>query len=262
MSIVSHDHPTLRYAAFTHRGKPFPHNQDALLAEGRVIQAAEFLSGVLPAGQPHRFAVSDGVSSSPQPATASRKLLTSLLDTYAKFPQVSPGVRVEYIQTRLAAALKKNRRLEDSAATLIVAEVTGSVVCLWHAGDSRGYRVARNQAMRLTQDHTARNVLQVEGYLSAEDAAALAGSGLANAPYNLFVYAPLAEPPTVSVQTVPLIPGEVLLLVSDGVTTELSDGEIAACIDVADLPGSAQHLYDAVMAKGAGDDLSAILLAL
>lgn len=186
--------------------------------------------------------------------------MASLLDTYATFPQVSPCARVEYVQTRSSAALKQNRRLENSAATLIVAEVTGSVVSLWHAGDSRGYRVAQDQVMSLTQDHTARQVLQAEGYLSAEDSAALAGSGLANAPYNLFVYAPLAEPPTVSVQSVPLPPGEVLLLVSDGVTAELSDDEIAACIDAADLPYSAQRLFDAVMAKSAHDDLSAILL--
>lgn len=56
----------LRYAAFTHPGKHHGQNQDALLVEGRVIQAAAMLSGVLPGGQTHRFAISDGVSSSPQ----------------------------------------------------------------------------------------------------------------------------------------------------------------------------------------------------
>ena len=52
--------------------------------------------------------------------------------------------------------------------------------------------------------------------------------------------------------------GETLLLVSDGVTAELSDGKIADYIDAADLVGSACRLFNAVMA--AGDDFSVILI--
>ena len=104
--------------------------------------------------------------------------------------------------------------------------------------------------------------MQEEGYLSAADSAALEASGLANALDNIFVYSHYADPPTVSVQSVQLKPGEVLLLVSDGVTAELTDDQIAACITAADLPGSARRLFDAVMGNGASDDLSAIVLTL
>lgn len=254
--------PILRYAAFTHQGRPFPHNQDAILVAGRVLQLADFVVGHVSFEQMPRFAISDGVSGNPQPAAVSRLLLQALLALEATHPGVSPQARAELLQDRLMRALNRERRLEDAAATLIAVERAGDAFRLWYAGDSRGYRIAHGQARRLTQDHTALNVLRVEGSLSAEDAIALEASGLANALDNLFVYSHYAEPPTVSVQSVPLPPGDVLLLVSDGVTAELSDDEIAACINTADLPGSARRLFDAVMAKGAGDDLSAILLAL
>lgn len=252
--------PTLRYAAFTHPGKPFPHNQDAILVAGQVLQKAAFVDGCVPLEQMPRFAISDGVSGNPQPAAASRLLLQALVALESTHPDGSPQVRAELLQDRLMRALNRERRMEDAAATLIVVEGSGAGLRLWHAGDSRGYRIAQGQALRLTQDHTALNVLRAEGALSAEDEDALGGSGLANALDNIFVYSHYAEPPTVSVQSVRLNPGEVLLLVSDGVTAELSDEEIAACIAAADLPGSARRLFAAVMAKGASDDLSAILL--
>ena len=56
-------HLAVRYAAFTHRGTPHRHNQDAILTAGRVIQKAEFVDGVLPLDRRQRFAVSDGVTS-------------------------------------------------------------------------------------------------------------------------------------------------------------------------------------------------------
>ena len=262
MSKVSHDQSTLRYAAFTRQGQRRPRNQDAILVAGVVYQKAVFIDGVMPLAEMPRFAISDGVSGNPQPAAASRLLLTALLATDAAHPAWSPQARAEAVQDRLMQALNREPRLEDAAATLITVEWTGAGFRLWHAGDSRGYRITHGQALRLTQDHTAVNVLRAEGWLSAEEAIALEASGLAHALDNLFVYSHYAEPPTVSVQSVPLNPGEVLLLVSDGVTAELSDGEIVACINATDLSGSAQRLFDAVMAKGAHDDLSAILMAL
>lgn len=262
MNALNPEPTTLRYAGFTHQGKPFPHNQDAILVAGRVVQKAEFVDGWAPLTQMPRFAISDGVSGNPQPAAASRLLLQALLALESTHPDWSPQARTEKLQDRLMQALNRERRLEDAAATLIVVERSGAGLRLWHAGDSRGYRITQGQALRLTQDHTAVNVLRAEGSLSAEEAVALGASGLANALDNIFVYSHYAEPPTVSVQSVPLPPGDVLLLVSDGVTAELSDDEIAACINAADLSGSARRLFDAVMAKGAGDDLSAILLTL
>lgn len=261
MSKVSHDQSTLRYAAFTRQGQRRPRNQDAILVAGVVYQKAVFIDGVMPLAEMPRFAISDGVSGNPQPAAASRLLLTALLATDAAQPAWPPQARAEAVQNRLMQALNREPRLEDAAATLITIERTGAGLRLWHVGDSRGYRIAHGQALRLTQDHTAVNVLRAEGALSAEEAVALEASGLGNALDNLFIYSRYAEPPNVSVQSVQLLPGEVLLLVSDGVTAGLRDAEIAACIDAADLPGSAKSLFDAVMAKGAHDDVSAILVA-
>jgi serine/threonine protein phosphatase PrpC len=251
----------LAYAAFTHHGKGSPHNQDAILVAGQVMQKAAFVSGCVPLMAMPRFAISDGVGGSPQPAAASRRLLQNLLALDASHPALTPRARAERLHDRLMQALNRQPLLEDAAATLITVEWSDNGLRLWHAGDSRGYRIRQGQAQRLTQDHTAIHMLQSEGWLDPAETEALGNTRLANALDNLFVYSHYAEPPTVSVQSLQLPPGEVLLLVSDGVTAELNDGEIADCINAADLTGSAKNLFDAVMAKGAGDDFSAILIA-
>ncbi len=253
--------PQLRYAAFTHPGKRHHRNQDAILVADRVLQSASFVEGLQPMNRNLCFAVSDGVSGQPQPAAASRLLLESLLAANTSHPMLTPQCCAENLQTRLSRDLDRWPKLEDAAATLIAAEVTTDAIRIWHAGDSRAYRIGQGMAVRLTHDHTTLSRLIAEGQITDQEASRFADTSFAKALDNVFVYSHYAEPPRVSVQNVTLAPGEVLLLVSDGVTNELDDSEFAACITADDLSSSAWHLFDAVMAKGANDDLSAILLA-
>jgi serine/threonine protein phosphatase PrpC len=208
-----------------------------------------------------RFAISDGVGGSPQPAAASRRLLQNLLALDASHPALTPRARAERLHDRLMQALNRQPLLEDAAATLITVEWSDNRLRLWHAGDSRGYRVHQGQAQRLTQDHTTIHMLQSEGWLDPAEAVALGDTRLANALDNLFVYSHYAEPPTLSVRSVELSPGDILLLVSDGVTSTLTDQQIASCLMAETLTLSARRLHAAVMATPAGDDFSAILIA-
>lgn len=59
-----------------------------------------------------------------------------------------------------------------------------------------------------------------------------------------------------------LLPGESLLLVSDGVTLHLSDDALAACLNSNDLAANVQRIFDEVMAQGAEDNLSAIAMSM
>jgi len=251
---------TIHYAALTHRGKPFARNQDAILIAGQVIQKPEILCGTLAAGTVHPFAISDGVSGHPQPAAAARVLLESLRDTYPASPKINPQGRTEQIQTRLMAALDHDPRLEDAAATLVVAEASAAHIRLWHAGDSRGYRLMHGKITRLTEDHTTLSILCSEGSIDDDKSESFAETLFAAALDNIFVYSHFAEPPTVSVTTLQLKPGESLVLVSDGVTAVLSDKQMAECLHGNTLYLGIENIHRAVMDRGAPDDLSVIIL--
>ena len=59
-----------------------------------------------------------------------------------------------------------------------------------------------------------------------------------------------------------LLPGEVLLLVSDGVTLHLSDSDLEACLDADDLVSKVHQIFASVIAAGAEDNLSAIAISI
>ena len=79
---------------------------------------------------------------------------------------------------------------------------------------------------------------------------------------NLFIFSQDAEEPFIGLQRLKLLPDELLLLVSDGVTLHLSDDALAACLTSSDLAANIQQIFDEVMALGAEDNLSAVALAI
>jgi len=67
---------------------------------------------------------------------------------------------------------------------------------------------------------------------------------------NLFIFSQDAEEPFIGLQRLKLLPGEILLLVSDGVKYYLPDEVLAACLTGGDLAANAQQIFDEVMALG------------
>jgi serine/threonine protein phosphatase PrpC len=77
---------------------------------------------------------------------------------------------------------------------------------------------------------------------------------------NLFIYSQAAEEPFIGLQRFKLLPDEILLLVSDGVTLYLSDDALAACLAGTDLVANVRRLFGEVMAAGAEDNLIAVAI--
>ena len=66
------------FVSFSQRGTNKPHNEDALLLNGKVHQGSVRESGVVETSQKAYFAIADGVSSGTNARTASRRLLELL----------------------------------------------------------------------------------------------------------------------------------------------------------------------------------------
>ncbi len=77
---------------------------------------------------------------------------------------------------------------------------------------------------------------------------------------NLFIFSQAAEEPFIGLQHLKLLPDEVLLLVSDGVTLYLSDDALAACFASANLVANVRRLFDEVIEAGAEDNLSVVAI--
>src|SRR3954454_1705543 len=128
-------------------------------------------------------------------------------------------------------AQEANRRIYDLASqdesrrgmgtTLTGAMVSGQEVSIGHVGDSRAYRFRDGTLEQLTKDHSLVAELERTGQISPEAAE--------HHPQRSIITRALGPEPDVKVDTytVPVRPGDVFLLCSDGLTSMVSDEDVA-----------------------------------
>ncbi|HEX2163177.1 MAG TPA: Stp1/IreP family PP2C-type Ser/Thr phosphatase [Thermoanaerobaculia bacterium] len=129
------------------------------------------------------------------------------------------AVRVAH--DRVLSAIRTDRRLFGMGTTVVGIYIDADVAAVAHVGDSRAYRLRDGRLELLTQDHTWVNEQVVAGHLSEHQAR--------SHPLKNVVTRALGGEREVEVdlQEVPVQPGDLYLLCSDGLTTMLADVEIA-----------------------------------
>ena len=122
---------------------------------------------------------------------------------------------------------------------------------IWgHVGDSRIYLLRDGGIRQITRDHTMVEELVTQGAISPEEARV-------HPRKNVLIRALGTEDSLlVDVGTEPLLPGDLLLLMSDGVYSYLDDGELTLQMDTPDLEQAAEQLKQYILDRGAQDNLS------
>jgi len=144
---------------------------------------------------------------------------------------------------------------QRTIGSTVVALLTGngSFSCLW-AGDSRAYRVRAGALSQLTRDHSLVQELLDAGMLTAEESV--------NHPNGNIITRAVGANPRLVVDVVEdaVLPGDVFLLASDGLTRLMSEPELLAGLMAADLQVSADHFIDTCLERGAPDNVSFVML--
>jgi PPM family protein phosphatase len=141
--------------------------------------------------------------------------------------------------------------------TLTAAKVASGDVSLAHVGDSRAYRLRDGTLEQLTKDHSLVAELERSGQISAEAAE--------HHPQRSIITRALGPEPDVEVDTytVPGRPGDVFLLCSDGLTSMVSDDEVASILRGVDsLEEAAETLVRAANQSGGKDNITVVLFRL
>ncbi|MEZ4501388.1 MAG: protein phosphatase 2C domain-containing protein [Dehalococcoidia bacterium] len=227
----------------TDRGLVRVSNQDAAYA--RLLEGG----GVL-------LAVADGMGGPPAGDRASVLAIGSLEE--AAFPGLDPARELteafETAHRAIVADAEAHAERSGMSTTLVAALVLGGTITVAHAGDSRAYRWHRGTLEALTTDHNRAAEAVRAGRLEADEARwssdrhaltqALGGSR-----HEAEIGGPF-----------PLVDGDVLLLVSDGVTGVLANADVEAL--VAEHRGAAlpRALLEAVLSAGAPDNVAIALL--
>jgi protein phosphatase len=220
------------------------------------------------------FVVADGMGGHAAGEVASRLAVETIQEWMAKYRGGTDSAEVgEPVATYsreanflLTSIRRANRIIFDAAqsrpeyagmGTTVVAVLglDGQVV-LAHVGDSRIYRIRDDQMVQLSRDHSLVREQVDLGLLSAEEAQV--------APHRHLITRALGLKESVDVDLTeqPALPGDLLLLCSDGLSDLLEDEEMLAIIreHAHDLEEACQALVDRANAKGGDDNITAVLI--
>jgi protein phosphatase len=136
---------------------------------------------------------------------------------------------------------------------LLVDEGAGEVA-IGHVGDSRAYRLRDGVFEQLTPDHSLVGELVRSGQLSVEDAE--------HHPHRSVITRAVGTEPSVEVETMtlPISPGDLYLICSDGLTDIVRDDQIADLIrGAADPDDASEALVAAANRAGGIDNITVVL---
>ncbi len=245
----------LKHAARTDPGKKRNHNEDALLtlADAGVFVVADGVGGRA-CGEVASAICVESFRESAEPVA--RKVAA-----YDDNPSIDTRNAVlaaidEVLQTA-------SRRIYETAeaegragmTTTVVAGVLGKTTAfLAHVGDSRAYLVRDGELRQLTEDHSMVNELVRTGKMTYEEARASRHRHVITRAVGLY---PTVQP---SLAAVDLLPGDRLVLCSDGLSDVVAPDLILEEGGRDDLEGAVDALLQAALDRGGPDNITIVLL--
>ncbi len=157
---------------------------------------------------------------------------------------------------QIATQIKNDEKLQGMATTAVAILADGKDPALAHVGDSRAYRFRNRELLRLTRDHSWVEEQMRAGALTAEVAR--------DHPWRNIVTRALTGTPGLEVELAESFQinlADRLLLCSDGLTTVLSDGEIAKVLtsDLG-LQSVCEELVRQANEQGGPDNITVVLI--
>jgi protein phosphatase len=204
------------------------------------------------------FAVADGVGGTDLGEVASNKAIQVLVDGFEKAPAGTMLISLlpRLIQHANAAVhdctLAPEYRGKSMGTTLVACAMRHDQAIVSHVGDSRCYLVRNGRAKQITQDHTLVGEQRRLGLISAADAV--------QSESRHVLTRSLGREMFVSADTtaVTLLPGDLIILCSDGLHDELPESEMVRIVTQAkNIDEIARELVHRAVEVDGGDNTTA-----
>ena len=205
------------------------------------------------------FVVADGMGGARAGEVASRIAVESFEEGVAEseHPELELASIAREANTRIHRLSHANAEQAGMGTTLTAVYVGAREVAIAHVGDSRAYCLRDQQLLRLTDDHSLVDELLRQGRLTPEEAV--------EHPQRSVITRALGPEGAVDIDTRSFSarPGDVYLLCSDGLTTMLSEEQIAATLLAHPrLRDAGEALIAAANDAGGRDNITVLLLRL
>ncbi len=203
------------------------------------------------------YIVADGVGGHAAGEIASRMAVEEIARAY--YRDSSEEVSVALRRALQAANEAVYRQAQGSdrqgmAATVVAAVVRGQELVIAHAGDSRAYLLRQGRLHRLTTDHTWVAERVAEGVLTPQEAAVH--------PQRHLITRALGNRPTLEPEVQPYVflPGDRLLLCTDGVWELVDEGKLRRTLRKGTAEQVVGALIEQVEVLQGADDATALVV--
>jgi serine/threonine protein phosphatase PrpC len=239
--------PMLSFAEECNRGKVREENQDTVLhartALGELLVVADGIGGLEGGGTASRIVVETVYEhlqtlASDYPADAAIREASAIANANILAAAAAPDSPFKRMGSTVVLALLQ----QDAAATL---------AWIGHIGDSRAYLLRDDRIVRITKDHSAVQALLDEDLLTPEEAGNHPDASVLTRSLGHFTEV------EIDVEPVPLMPGDSLLLCSDGLWGFVPEQELQTVMADAHLPlaATAKALLEMALAAGGHDNV-------
>ncbi|UVK44043.1 protein phosphatase 2C domain-containing protein [Mesorhizobium sp. AR07] len=170
----------------------------------------------------------------------------------------APDLRARF-EDRLSRANAEIRSISESRGITIGSTVAallamdGRFACIW-AGDSRVYLIRDASISQISKDHTEVQELIDKGMLSEAEA-------LTWPRRNVITHAVgVSDEIVIDFQQGEILPGDIFVLSTDGLTAHVTDAEIEAATVSATPQAACENLLETVLARGGTDNVTIVLV--
>jgi serine/threonine protein phosphatase PrpC len=239
------------YFGITDTGRMRTNNEDAFIA-GKVLQGRYIAACVI-----------DGVGGYAGGEVAAAIAKQAILD-YFTVPSGDVLTMMKeafaVANQKIGAEKEKNREYESMACvvTMALADVAAKTFYYAHIGDTRLYLMRDNSLVKISKDHSFVGYLEDSGRLSEEEAMQHPKRNEIN---KALGFDPQFNVADIETGSSPFLPGDVLLLCSDGLTDMLKSSEITAVLaDDKPLETKAKELVQRANDRGGKDNITVVLV--
>lgn len=245
----------IRHAALTDEGKRRDHNEDAFLAlpDHGVFIVADGVGGRACGEVASALTIETFTEAAPR--------LNAALQAYAERP--GRRTRNHVLEVLDETCQMASRRVYEAAeiesrrgmTTTVVGAVVGAgSIFLGHVGDSRAYLLREGELLQLTDDHSMVNELVRTGQMSYEEAR--------RSRYRNVITRAIGLQPTVQpdVAAVEVLPGDRLVLCSDGLSDPVPGGDLARLLGRGSPAAAAENLLQEALDNGGPDNITIVVV--
>ena len=234
-----------------------PHNEDSTITDGRngIVILADGMGGYKAGEVASALAVTNILF---DVTNGLKKLKRGQIDETTGFSNESLLIRDAITQANsvIYNTAQTDPQCQGMGTTIVVGLFHNNILSIAHVGDSRLYRLRNNELQQVTNDHSLIQELIDRGLYTSEEAHA-------NTPRNLVTRAMGIEADVdVDVVEEAVLPDDIYLLCSDGLTDLVKDEEIHLTLSKysANLAQTADELVKFANKRGGKDNTSIILV--